>query len=140
MKLLTTICIPALLLAATALAAPAMAQDNANPSSTSSAAAPTQPAQDANSAAVPAQTAANADSTSTPIAAPSGNVQTAPSGNTQTAMNTTGNAGDLSSIPDNQHKYSSAKKAAQNRSEDQTTQQLNKQEASLNGASTSGAQ
>jgi hypothetical protein len=137
MKLLTTICIPALLLGAAALTTPAMAQDNAN---TPSAAAPAQPAQDANSAAVSAQTAANADSASTPIAAPSGNVQSAPSGNIQTATNTTGNASDLSSIPDNQHKYSSARKAAQNRSEDQTTQQLNKQEASLNGASTSSAQ
>jgi hypothetical protein len=137
MKLLTTICIPALLLGA-ALTAPAMAQDSATASS--SAAAPAQPAQDANSAAVPAQTAANPDSASAPIAAPSGNVQTAPSGNVQTAMNTTGNASDLSSIPDNQHKYSSAKKAVQNRSEDQTTQQLNKQEASLNGASSANAQ
>ncbi|HVW74847.1 MAG TPA: hypothetical protein VHC39_14525 [Rhizomicrobium sp.] len=55
------------------------------------------------------------------------------------AMNTTGNASDLSSIPDNQHKYSRAKKSAQNRSEDQTTKDLNQKEASLNGAS-GGAQ
>jgi hypothetical protein len=134
MRLLTKICMPALMFGAAALATPAMAQNDASApgNGNAAAAAPAQPAQDANSAAVPAQTAANAASASTPAAAPSGDVQT--------AMNTTGNAGDLSSIPDNQHKYSSAKKAAQNRSEDQTTQQLNKQEASLNGASSSGAQ
>ena len=115
MKLLTTICIPALLFGAAALSTPAMAQADA------SASAAAQPAQDANSAAVPAQTA------STDTSAPA-------SGNTQLAMNTTGNASDLSSVPDNQHKYSRAKKASQDRSEDQTTKQLNQQESSLNGA------
>ncbi|MBV8590839.1 MAG: hypothetical protein JO212_12430 [Acetobacteraceae bacterium] len=57
------------------------------------------------------------------------------------AMNTTGNAADLSSIPDNQHKYSRAKKVRDNRSEDQTTKELNQKEASLSGSSaTSTAQ
>jgi hypothetical protein len=56
------------------------------------------------------------------------------------AMNTTGAAGDVSSVPDNQHKYSRAKKASQDRSEDQTTKQLNQQEAGLNGASNTNVQ
>ena len=123
MKLLTTICIPALLLGAAALSTPAFAQADASASANAAAATPAQPAQDANSAAVPAQTA----STDTSAPAPA-------SANTQLAMNTTGNASDLSSVPDNQHKYSRAKKASQDRSEDQTTKQLNQQESSLNGA------
>jgi hypothetical protein len=118
MKLLTTICIPALLLGSAALSSPAMAQADANASGNAAA----QPAQDANSAAVPAQTA----STDTSANAPA-------SSNTQLAMNTTGNASDLASVPDNQHKYSRAKKAAEDRSEDQTTKQLNQQESSLSG-------
>jgi DsbC/DsbD-like thiol-disulfide interchange protein len=128
MKLLTTICIPALLLGAAALSTPVMAQSapqpDASTSSNAAAAAPAQPAQDANSAAVPAQTASTDTSASTPAAA---------SGNTQLAMNTTGNASDLSSVPDNQHKYSRAKKPSEDRSEDQTTKDLNQKESSLNG-------
>jgi hypothetical protein len=121
MKLLTTICIPALLLGAAALSSPAMAQGDANASGNAAA----QPAQDANSPAVPAQTA----STDT-----SANASAPASSNTQLAMNTTGNASDLSSVPDNQHKFSRAKKTAEDRSEDQTTKQLNQQESSLSGA------
>jgi len=87
------------------------------------AAAPAQPAQDANSAAIPAQQGAdNAAPPSSP-------------GNNQMAMNTTGNAGDLSSIPDTSKKYSRAKRNADNQSEDQTTKQLNQKESTLNGAS-----
>jgi len=124
MKLLTTICIPALLLGAAALSTPAMAQADANTSSNAAA----QPAQDANSAAVPAQTAANSQAASdTSASAPA-------SGNTQLAMNSTGNASDLSSVPDNQHKFSRAKKPSEDRSEDQTTKDLNQKESSLNGA------
>jgi hypothetical protein len=50
-------------------------------------------------------------------------------------MNSTGTASDVSSVSDNQHKYSRAKRSAENKSEDQTTKQLNQQESSLNGAS-----
>jgi len=123
MKLLTTICIPALLLGAAALSTPAMAQADASASGNAAAAAPAQPAQDANSAAVPAQTTDTSANTSAPASA-----------NTQLAMNTTGNASDLSSVPDNQHKFSRAKKPSEDRSEDQTTKDLNQKEASLNGA------
>ena len=133
MKLLTTICIPALLLGAAALSTPAFSQADASASANAAAAAPAQPAQDANSAAVPAQTASSQAATDTSANAPapaSANTQA----NTQLAMNTTGNAGDLSSVPDNQHKYSRAKKALQDRSEDQTTKDLNQKESSLNGA------
>jgi hypothetical protein len=131
MKLLTTICIPALLLGAAALTTPAMAQADAPSSASGNAAAatPAQPAQDANSAAVPAL-AGSQTSTDT-----SANAQAPASGNTQLAMNTPGNAGDLSSVPDNQHKYNRAKKVSQDRSEDQTTKDLNQKESSLNGAS-----
>ena len=131
MKLLT-ICMPALLLGAAAFVTPALAQADANASGNAAAASPAQPAQDANSAAVPAQ---SAQSDAAAPAQTAGNSQaSSSSGNTQMAMNSTGNAGDLSSVPDNQHKYSRAKKAAQDRSEDQTTKQLNQQESSLNGA------
>jgi hypothetical protein len=129
MKLLTTICIPALLLGAAALSTPAFSQADASASANAAAAAPAQPAQDANSAAVPAQTASSQAATDT-----SANAPAPASANTQLAMNTIGNAGDLSSVPDNQHKYSRAKKALQDRSEDQTTKDLNQKESSLNGA------
>jgi hypothetical protein len=129
MKLLTTICIPALLLGAAALSTPAFAQADASASANAAAATPAQPAQDANSAAVPAQTASNQASTDT-----SANASAPASANTQLAMNTTGSASDLSSVRDNQHKYSRAKKASQDRSEDQTTKDLNQKESSLNGA------
>ncbi len=139
MKLLT-ICMPALMLGAAAFVTPALAQADANASGNTAAsgnaaaASPAQPAQDANSAAAPSQTA---------MSSPSSNGQSngaSSSGNTQMAMNSTGNASDLSSIPDNQHKYSRAKKASEDRSEDQTTKQLNQQEASISGASTASAQ
>jgi hypothetical protein len=136
MKLLTTICMPALLLGAVALVTPAMAQADASASGNAAAAAPAQPAQDANSAAVPAQAAQNTSATASSQTA----MGSQSSGNTQLAMNTTGNASDLSSIPDNQHKYSRTKKASQNRSEDQTTKDLNQKESSLSGASSSSAQ
>ena len=141
MKLLTTICMPALLLGAAALVTPVMAQADAGASGNAAAAAP---AQDANSAAIPAQTAPAQDnsaagSSQTAMGNQSGGAGTSSSGNTQMAMNTTGNASDLSSIPDNQHKYSRAKKSVDNRSEGQTTKDLNQKESSLGGAS-SGAQ
>jgi hypothetical protein len=134
MKLLT-ICMPALMLGAAAFVTPALAQADANASGSAAAsgnaaaASPAQPAQDANSAAAPSQTAMSSQSSGATS-----------SGNTQMAMNSTGNASDLSSIPDNQHKYSRAKKASEDRSEDQTTKQLNQQEASVSGASTASAQ
>jgi hypothetical protein len=145
MKLLTTICMPALMLGAAAFVTPALAQADANASgnaaasANAAAASPAQPAQDANSAAIPAQSAQNADNATSPsqtaMNGQSSGTSASSSGNSQMAMNTTGNASDLSSVPDNQHKYSRAKKAAQDRSEDQTTKQLNQQESSLSGAS-----
>jgi hypothetical protein len=142
MKLLT-ICMPALMLGAAAFVTPALAQADANAAASGNAAtaAPAQPAQDANSAAVPAQSQ-TADSAAAPsqTAMSSQSSGATSSGNTQMAMNSTGNASDLSSIPDNQHKYSRAKKASEDRSEDQTTKQLNQQEASVSGASTASAQ
>ena len=62
MKLLTTICIPALMLGAAALSTPCHGPGASRRRHIQQrgAAAPAQPAQDANSAAVPAQTAANA--------------------------------------------------------------------------------
>ena len=129
-----------------AFVTPALAQTDANASgnaaasSNAAAASPAQPAQDANTTAMPAQAAQN-NSAAVPAQQSAMNGQQASSGNTQMAMNTTGNAADLSSIPDNQHKYSRAKKASQNRSENQTTKELNQKEASLSGASsTSSAQ
>lgn len=138
--------ISALMLGA-AFVTPALAQTDANASGNAAAASPAQPAQDANTAAVPAQAApaqsAQANNGAAQQSAMSGQAgaSTSSSGNTQMAMNTTGNATDLSSIPDNQHKYSRAKKASQNRSEGETTKALNQKEASLSGASsTSSAQ
>jgi hypothetical protein len=134
MKLLT-ICMPALMLGAAALVTPALAQGDAPAAAASdnaAAAAPAQPAQDANSAATPAQPAQDA-------APAQQNAAASTSGNTQMAMNSTGNAGDLSSIPDNQHKFSRAKKSSEDRSENQTTKQLNQQEASLNGGSSTAS-
>lgn len=139
--------ISALMLGA-AFVTPALAQTDANASGNAAAASPAQPAQDANTAAVPAQ-AAPAQSAQDNSAAPAqqnamngqAGTSTSSSGNTQMAMNTTGNAADLSSIPDNQHKYSRAKKTTQNHSESQTTKELNQKEASLSGSSsTSSAQ
>ncbi len=151
MKRLTKICMPALMLGAAVLAAPAVAQGETNASANGSAAAaaPAQPAQDANSAAIPAQSAANSATTTDQTAMnsqPSSNsnanasTSSSSSANGQMAMNTTGSAGDLSSIPDTQKKYSRAKKNADNQSEDQTTKQLNQKESSLNGASGGNAQ
>ena len=151
MKLLTKMCTPALMLGAAALVAPAVAQNDASASGNSSvaAAAPAQPAQDANSAAVPAQPAQDANSTAIPdqtamngqpSSNSTANASASSADNSRMAMNSTGNAGDLSSIPDNQHKYSRAKRATDNQSEDETTKQLNQQELSLNSASRGNAQ
>jgi hypothetical protein len=141
MKLLTTICMPALILGTAVLVTPAFAQnDNSAPSNSAAAVSPAQPAQNANSAAVPADsaqpapTAMNGQSDTSANA----NAPSSSSGNTQMAMNTTGNAGDLSSIPDNQHKFSHAKKSAEDRSENQTTKHLNQQEASQSAGASSG--
>ena len=140
MKLLTTICMPALMLGAATLVMPALAQTDAAASGNAAAAAPAQPAQDANSAAAPAQAAVTQDSSAS-ASSQTAMSQSTSAGNSQMAMNTTGNASDLSSVPDNQHKYSKAKKASQNKSEDETTRALNQKESSLSGASsTSSAQ
>jgi hypothetical protein len=151
MKLLTKMCLPALMLGAAALVAPAMAQNDASASGNNgvAAAAPAQPAQDANSAPVPVQPAQDANGRAIPDRTamngqPSSNgtanASSSSAGNSQMAMNTTGNASDLSSIPDNRHKYSRAKRAADNQSEDETTKQLNQQESNLNGGSHGNAQ
>ena len=141
MRLLATICMPALMLGAAAFVTPALAQADAG--ANAAAAGPAQPAQDANSAAVPAQSAEGGATTSDQAAMnsqPSSSPKPAsPSGNSQMAMNSSGNANDLSSVPDNQHKYNRAHRAKDNQSEDQTTKQLNQQEASLNGGSSAGA-
>ena len=92
----------ALLLGA-ALVTPALAQDSNAP-----AASPTTPVD-----AVNTTTASN-------TAAP-----------TQMAMNTTGNAADLTSVPDTQKKYSRANRAKDFRKEAQTTKQLNEKAAQL---------
>jgi hypothetical protein len=135
MKLLNKIGMSALVFGAAFLVTPAMAQndENAPSSDNPAAAAPAQPSQDANSAAAPAQSAQ--DTTSATAPASSSSASSSSAGNMQVAMNTTGNASDLSSIPDNQHKYSRARRGADNRSEDVTTKELNEKEASLNGAS-----
>jgi hypothetical protein len=50
-------------------------------------------------------------------------------GNSQTGMNTPAAASDLSSIPNNAHRFHSSKLRADNKSEDQTTRALNLEEA-----------
>ena len=142
MRLLSAICMPALMLGAAAFVTPALAQADAG--AKAAAAAPAQPAQDANSATVPAQSAQGGATASDQPAmnkqsSSRANAAASPSGNSQMGMNTTGNANDLSSIPDNQHKYNRAQRAKDNQSEGQTTKQLNQQEASLNGSSNAGA-
>jgi hypothetical protein len=137
MKLLTKICMPALLLGA-AFMVPAMAQNDENTpaNGNAAAAAPAQPAQDANSAATPAdQNAENAAAAPSQSAENSKPTSSAPSSadNTQMAMNTTGNAAAVSSIPDTKSKYSRAKRAADNKSESQTTKQLNQASSASNG-------
>jgi hypothetical protein len=100
----------ALLLGA-ALATPALAQDNASTNNSAQATAPG----------------------SAPAAAPTTPVDT--SANTQLAMNTTGNASDLSSVPDTQKKYSRATRSRDFKSEAQTTRELNQKEAGMSGGS-----
>jgi hypothetical protein len=155
MKLLNKIGMPALMLGAAFFVTPVMAQndENAPSSDNPAAAAPAQPSQDANSAAAPAQSAQ--DSAAAPAqsaqdaasaAAPAQPAQAASSassssaGGTQLAMNTTGNAASVSSIPDTERKYSRARRGADYQSESQTTKELNEKEASLNGASGGNAQ
>ena len=139
MKLFTKICMPALLLGA-AFVVPAIAQndENAPANGNAAAAAPAQAAQDANSAETPAQTDQNAENAA---AAPSQSAEnskpSSPSpssaGNTQMAMNSTGNAATVSSIPDTKSKYSRAKRGADFRSESETTKQLNQASSASNG-------
>jgi hypothetical protein len=133
MKLLTKIGMPALVLGATFLVTPVMAQNDQNaPSSDNpAAAAPAQPSQDANSAAAPAQSAQDASASASASSS---------AGYTQLAMNTTGNAGDFSSIPNTERKYSRARRGADFRSEAETTKALNEKVSSLNGVSASNAQ
>ena len=105
MKLLTTICMPALMLGAAAFVTPALAQADAG---NAAAASPAQPAQDANSAAVPAQPAPSAQ----PM---QGAMGAQPSADTSaSALSSSNTAGDeydrqcerFFHRPDNQHKYS----------------------------------
>ena len=152
MKLLNKIGMSALVFGAAFLVTPAMAQndENAPSSDNPAAAAPAQPSQDANSpaaptqaaqdAAAPAQSAQDANSAASAAASAPSSSASSSAGNMQLAMNTTGNANDLSSIADNQHKYSRARRSADNRSEDVTTKELNEKEASLNGVSGGNAQ
>jgi hypothetical protein len=148
MRLLNKIGMPALMLGAAFFVTPAMAQndENAPSSDNPAAAAPAQPSQDANTAAAPAQSAQDAASAAAPAQSAQDATSAAASRSssssayTQLAMNTTGNASDVSSIPDNQHKYSRARRGSDNRSENVTTKELNEKEASLNGASSASAQ
>lgn len=123
----------ALLLGA-ALVTPALAQDAATANSNAQtstatnaapAAAPTTPVDSSTNVAAN-ETANNANSNASTTANTSG---------TQMATNTTGNAADLSSVPDTQKKYSRANRARDFKKEAQVTAQLNQKEASLNGAS-----
>ena len=144
MRFLTKICMPVVALGAAIISVPAMAQIEAAASGNAAASAPAQPAQDANSAATPAQpaqdqTAMNAQSTSN-ASSNASTSSTSPASNGQMAMNSTGNANDLSSIPDTSKKYNRAKRNADNQSENETTKQLNQKESSLNGASSGNAQ
>ena len=64
-----------------------------------------------------------------PAAAPTTPVDTG--ANTQVAMNTTGNAADLSSVPDTQKKYSRASRNKDFKSEAETTRALNQKATTL---------
>ena len=64
-----------------------------------------------------------------PGAAPTTPVDTG--ANTQMAMNTTGNAADLSSVPDTQKKYSRSSRNKDFKSEAETTKALNEKAAAL---------
>ena len=101
----------ALLLGA-ALVTPAFAQDAAANNGDSAT------AQNAPAAAptTPVDTSANASSTGA---------------NTQMAMNTTGNAADLSSVPDTQKKYSRSSRNKDFKTEAETTKQLNEKATQL---------
>jgi hypothetical protein len=116
-----TLC--ALLLGA-ALTTPALAQD------TAANATPAAPAAD-NAAPIAAPTTP-VQSTTT-IAANTNSAASASAG-TQTAMNSTGNAADLSSVPDTQKKYVRSNRARDYKKETAVTAQLNQKESSLNGA------
>lgn len=120
----------ALLLGA-ALVTPALAQGNNaaaannNSAQAAPAAAPTTPVDTANTT-----TAANNSSQ-----ANDNNANASSTAPTQMAMNTTGNAADLSSVPDTEKKYSRATRAKDFRKEAQTTAELNQKESSMNGNS-----
>jgi hypothetical protein len=131
---LTAKTLSALLLGA-ALITPALAQDAVSANNGNSATAQSSP----NTAIGAADTAAQA----APSAAPTTPVDkgtttasnTMPSGTSQMAMNTTGNASDLSSVPDTQKKYSRSSRAKDYRTEAAVTAQLNQKESSMSGTS-----
>ncbi len=112
----------ALLLGA-ALVTPALAQDTA-PANNGT------PAQTTDANAAPAAAPTTPVDTTT-----AANAATTP-GNTEMAMNTTGNAADLSSVPDTSKKYSRTSRAKDYKSEAQVTRELNQKESGMNGATT----
>ncbi len=123
----------ALLLGA-ALITPALAQDATSANNGNSATAQNAPAADnAAPSAAPTTPVQSADG-QVATNAPTDNAMPA-NGNTQTAMNTTGNAQDLSSVPDVQKKYKASSRARDFKKEAAVTAQLNQKESSLNGAS-----
>ena len=126
----------ALLLGA-ALVTPALAQDTAPSANNGNSAT----AQTSNAAPVAAPTMPVDSSASSSVAANNSsqandnNANASSSGNSQTAMNTTGNAADLSSVPDTSKKYSRSNRARDYKKEAQVTAQLNQKESSMNGTS-----
>jgi hypothetical protein len=139
---LNILCASALLLGTTALAVPAFAADTGNntPATSDQANdnASSSSATNQNQPAMANGSQAGMQASPDTSAASNAN-NTMPDNNTQVAMNSTGTASDVSSVTDNQHKYSKAKKSSEDRSEDQTTKQLNQQEAGLNGGSGNAA-
>ncbi len=118
----------ALLLGA-ALVTPALAQDAATANNGNGATAQTA---DANAAPAAAPTTPVESTTTT-----ANNSASAPAAaNNQMAMNTTGNAADLSSVPDTSKKYSRTSRAKDYKSEAQVTKELNQKESGMNGATT----
>jgi hypothetical protein len=121
----------ALLLGA-ALVTPALAQDAVSANNGNS--ATTQNAPTDNSS--PMAQAAPSAAPTTPVDQGTSTASNAmPSGNSQMAMNTTGNASDLSSVPDTQKKYSRSNRMKDYKSEAAVTAQLNQKESSLSGTS-----
>lgn len=129
----------ALLLGA-AMMTPAFAQNTAAPSANNGNSATAQTA-DAAPSAAPTTPVASSTTTSTSTNMAANNSSQAndnsanASSSTQMAMNTTGNAAGLSSVPDTEKKYSRSTRAKDFRKEAQVTAELNQKEASMNGTS-----